>query len=508
MDHTPILVGAGQFTERIGTVGYLGLSPVELAAAAAQRALDDAGAAPVAVDAIATVRTFEDSFPGPAPFGKSNNFPRSLARRLGLAPKLAYWEAMGGNTPQQLVNRFAERLARGEVEVVLLAGAEAISTVRHLLARGETRNWAETLDEPVDDRGAGWDELLSPELVAHRLLNIPALYALFENARRARLGQGRDEYRAAMGDLFAPFTRVAAQNPYSAAAVVPQTGAELATPTASNRWIAEPYPLHLVARDQVNQAAALVLTTVAKARALGIPRQKWVFLHGYADLAERDLLDRPDLGAYPAGVAAVRAALAWARVPVERVALFDFYSCFPIAVSAVAQDGLGLAPDDPRGLTVTGGLPYFGGPGNNYAMHAIAEMVVQLRARPGAFGLVGANGGFLSKYSAGVYSTAPAVWNECACADLQRELDAVPAPRRAATPAGAATTETATGVFATGEPDYAAVVARSVADGGRLLARTRPGDVATLRQLLAGEPLGRRIRVEPTAAGHALVLAP
>jgi len=145
---------------------------------------------------------------------------------------------------------------------------------------------------------------------------------------------------------------------------------------------------------------------------------------------------------------------------------------------------------------VTGGLPYFGGPGNNYAMHAIAQMVTQLRARPGEFGLVGANGGFLSKYSAGLYSTAPAVWNERTCGDLQRDLDAVPVPRRAANPAGAATIETATVVFAKGQPDYAAVVARSVADGGRLLARTRPGDVDTLRQLLAGEPLGLGVWVE------------
>lgn len=55
-------------------------------------------------------------------------------------------------------------------------------------------------------------------------------------------------------------------------------------------------------------------------------------------------------------------------------------------MSAVA-DGLGLSADDSRGLTVTGGPPFFGGAGNNYSMHAIAETVALLRATPGAYGM-------------------------------------------------------------------------------------------------------------------------
>ncbi len=68
---------------------------------------------------------------------------------------------------------------------------------------------------------------------------------------------------------------------------------------------------------------------------------------------------------------------------------WDFYSCFPIAVFNVAVDALGLEPDDPRGLTVTGGLPFFGGAGNNYSMHAIAEMVHRVRSRPDPSGSSG-----------------------------------------------------------------------------------------------------------------------
>ncbi len=192
--------------------------------------------------------------------------------------------------------------------------------------------------------------------------------------------------------------------------------------------IAEPYRLRLVARDQVNQAAAVLLTTVGVARELGVPDDKRVFVHGYAALAERELMERQDLGVSPAARLAAHSALSRAGVSVDDIGYFDFYSCFPIAVFNVAQDAFGLRADDPRRLTVTGGLPYFGGPGNNYSMHAIASLMEKLRADPESYGFIGANGGFLSKYAAAVYSTRPTPWHERDSAQLQREIDAMAAP--------------------------------------------------------------------------------
>ena len=93
-------------------------------------------------------------------------------------------------------------------------------------------------------------------------------------------------------------------------------------------------------------------------------------------------------------------------------------------------DALGIAPDDPRGLTLTGGLPFFGGAGNNYSMHAIAEIVTRVRQSPGDYGVVVANGGILSKHAVGVYSTTPTGWRHDDSADIQKRLDARPAVRR------------------------------------------------------------------------------
>src|SRR5262249_14546866 len=207
----------------------------------------------------------------------------------------------------------------------------------------------------------------------HRLERATDAYALFEHARRARLGLSRTAYALEMGRLFAPFSAVAAANPYSTTPVA-YSAEQLITVSERNRMISDPYPRLLVARDQVNQAAAALITSAAVARDLGIDESKWVYLRGYARVAEREIMQLHDLGAAPAAVMACREALSSARVHIDDIGHFDLYSCFPIAVFNIC-DGLGISPQDPRGLTVTGGLPYFGGPGNSYSMHAIASIV-------------------------------------------------------------------------------------------------------------------------------------
>src|SRR5690606_34118543 len=106
------------------------------------------------IDVIAAIRQFEVSGPRAiAPFGASDNFPRSVARRIGAAPRRAIWEVVGGQGPQHLVNEFAHAISAGEMEMALMVGSEAISTVRHLTGKGETRDWKEEIGGQVEDRG-------------------------------------------------------------------------------------------------------------------------------------------------------------------------------------------------------------------------------------------------------------------------------------------------------------------------------------------------------------------
>jgi len=71
----------------------------------------------------------------------------------------------------------------------------------------------------------------------------------------------------------------------------------------------------------------------------------------------------------------------------------DLYSCFPTVVQS-ACDVLDIDAFDPsRVPTITGGLTFGGGPGNNYVTHSIASMVDRLRSDSSSQGLVTALAG-------------------------------------------------------------------------------------------------------------------
>ncbi len=504
-DSTPVIVGVGEASERIDAPDYAALSPADLAGRAAAAALADAlpddAAGPLArsIDLVAAIRQFEISGPGATPpFGASDNFPRSVAARIGADPARAMLEVVGGQGPQRLVNEMAHAIAAGEVGMALLAGAEAISTVRHLAGKGEAPNWSESVGGQLEDRGYGLEGLLSRDLAGHGARTPALVYALCENARRGKTGLGRDAYRLEMGRLFAPFTEAAAANPHAMSRET-RTAQSLAAVAPDNRLIADPYTRRLVARDQANQGAAVLMTSLGRARALGIAPNRVVFLHGGADVKERTVVDRGDLGASPAAVLACRAALGAASMTIDGIDLFDLYSCFPIAVFNIL-DGLEIARDESRPLTLTGGLPFFGGAGNNYAMHAIASVVRALRAAPSRAGLIGANGGFLSKYSVGVYSAAPRPFRPFNSAPVQRQIDAWPAPPRRQDHAGEATIETYT-IDYSARPPRAIVIARTEA-GERLVAAAE-GTIAD--RMAVEEPLAARIAVVPEPGGQSRV---
>lgn len=500
---TPVFVGVGQASERVDDPGYRRLSAVDLAAEAVRAALDDTGVegAADAVDTVAGVRQFEISVPGaPALLGRSDNYPRSVAGRVGIAPRRAILGVTGGQSPQHLVTELAGTIAEGGAEVALLFGSEVISTTRHLVQGEDPPDFTEHVEGDLEDRGHGLSGLITRQLVTHGLADVPSQYALLEHARRARLNQSREEYARSMGELFAPFTKVAAANPH-AAAPVERDAQELATPSGRNRMVADPYSRFLVARDQVNQGAAVLLMSIGAARRLGVAEDRWVFLHGHADLHEQELMQRANLSTSPAALLAVRHALEIAGIELDDLSMMDLYSCFPIAVFNIC-DGLGLSPDAPRSLTLTGGLPFFGGAGNNYSMHAIAETVARLRAAPGAYGMVVANGGMLSKHSVGIYSTTPISWCDDRSAELQAEIDTQPSPEQARYADGWAVVETYTVQYGKDGKRTGIIVGRLESDDRRFIATTQAGDDEILERLVTDDPLGSRVYVRSFGFGN------
>jgi len=498
-DDTPVLVGCGDLTDT-ETPAEAGRSPFELMAEAARKAVADTGAAGIAglIDTVAVPRLFSDSTARYATrLGTSTNPPMSAAKRLGIAPARCIYTQVGGNTPQTLVNRFAAAIAGGEMRAALIVGAEALRTQLAVERAGLEISWAEDpggTPEVIGSDRPGW----SAHERDHGLNGAIAFYPLIENALRGRRGRTVEAHLRSMAGLMARLARVAADNP-RATRRRGCTAERLARIDEGNRWIGFPYPRLMNANVFVDQAAALIMTSVGTARELGIPSSRWVFLHGHADCTDHwYLTDREHLDRSPAIRLGAAAALEMAGCGVDDLAALDLYSCFPSAIE-VACEELGIAENDPRGVTVTGGLPYFGGPGNNYVTHSIAEMVRRVRAAPGRFGLVSGNGFYLTKHAFGIYSTAPVPgrWQPADDRSLQAAVDATPTAAFTPTPRGAARVESYTVMHGRHGPNGGIVVGRETESGRRFVANP-PDDPGTLLRLRDAESLGLAGQVRQT----------
>jgi acetyl-CoA C-acetyltransferase len=295
-----------------------------------------------------------------------------------------------------------------------------------------------------------------------------------------------------MGRLFAKFAAVAQANPL-ATKRKGYSMAEIATVTEENPITGFPYTKLMTASVYVDQSAALIVCSAAKADELGIREIRRVYLHGCAHGDDHwYVTERWDLRSSPAIRGVVKKTFEMAGKALTDVAMFDLYSCFPSAVEIACQEVGVEEENDPRDFTVTGGLPYFGGPGNNYVMHSIAEMVQRVRHQPGSFGLVTANGNYVTRHAAGLYSTQPIVgeWKRESPGVLQRELDAMPKAPFTETPNGVGTVESYTVVHSKSGPETGIVVGR-LADGMRFVANTL-ADRALFAELESRDALGRR----------------
>lgn len=483
--HLPVIVGIGEHVRRPGDDAPT--EPARLMEIAVRAALDDAGAgdAPLArVGLLAAVPTasWGDGDPG-----------RRVGELLGIRAPTVRTSNQGGNGPGLLMATIAARIQAGGLDAAILCGAESLRTLADAMKRGEQPDW------PAADPARAADEVLEPDRPANTEAETEAgliapimAYPLIEQALRADAGRTPDEQLGRIARLWSRFSDVAAGNPY-AWSRDRRTPAEIGTASPANRQVTLPYTKLLNSNLQVDQSAALLVCSVATARALGVPRERWVFVHAAAHATDEWFLsERRDLHRSPAIRACARAALGHAGVGADDLGPVDLYSCFPSAVQLAARE-LGLPVDDPdRPLTCTGGLTFFGGPGNNYATHGIAAVARQLREAPaGTVGLSTALGWYATKHAVGVYGNAPPVRPFAAFA---AEPDH-PAPRAVAEPGehrGVA--ETCTLIYDRGgEPSYGVLFAL-LADGRRAIGHTNDPEVmaAMATHDILGEPVDLR----------------
>ena len=488
-DRTPVIIGIGEITDRPEDP-VQGLEPLALMAEALRRAEQDAGVSLLCrLDSLDVVNQVTWPYA---------DLPAELADAIGAAPARAFYGPVGGESPVRFLHQAAARIAQGESQIAAVCGAEAQNTLDRARRAKIQLPWTpkpEVYDPPL----RGVDFVHSAALNLGVFMPI-TIYPFYENATAAFWGQSPAQAQAESGALWSAFSRVAADNPYAWLGR-PHTAAEITTPTVSNRLIAWPYTKLMVANPSVNQGGAVIITTLAIARAAGVPEHRLIYVHGGAAAQEpRDYLQRDTYHASTAQDAVLHAVQKIARG--GRFDEVELYSCFP-CVPKMAGRTLDLPAD--MVPSVTGGLTFFGAPLNTYMTHAACAMVRRLRATPGT-GLLYGQGEFVTKHHALVVARHPdAAGAILHPASVQEEADRArgPVPVFSTSAEGGATLESFTVIYdREGAPSHGAVIAR-VGDA-RVLARVPVEDEAGIARLtdLADSPVGAGGRV--TAVGDEL----
>ena len=470
-DRIPVIVGIGEIVDRPKDISK-GLEPLALLEEALRRAEADSGAKLLGeIGSLDVVNFLSWRYRDPE---------QLLAKRLDVAPAHCYYGLVGGESPIRYLHEAAQRIARGECSVAAVCGAEAQSTATKAERAGITLPWTPFAhDVPEPKRGAAFQKPLAVKLGVFRPITV---YPLYESATSAQWGQSPREALAESGALWSTYSRVASENP-NAWLKKRFSSEEITAPSPDNRLIAWPYTKLMVANPTVNMGAALLLTSLAKARAAGIADDRLVYPLGGASAEEpRDYLLRDQFYESHPQNAVLKAVMHLAGGDGKKFDAIELYSCFP-CVPKMARRTLGLGTDVQP--TVTGGLTFFGAPLNTYMTHAACAMVRRLRS--GArLGLLYGQGGFVTKHHALVVSRdAPrGALSQDTSVQAEADRNKRRVPEFVTEAAGKGQVESFTVIFrANGEVEHGAVMLRTE-QNTRTLARVKAEDGTTLAHLM------------------------
>jgi acetyl-CoA C-acetyltransferase len=485
-----VIVGIGQVANKVPDRI---MRPLDLVLAALDLALADAGAAIGAqIDAV---------FATPSSVFAERTLADELGDQLGVSAGSRTTSGFSGAAPLKLLADAAREVCAGRARVALVGGAIAEASIKNAVARGM---------EPLSPQAAPWsqgsegrrDYSLDDERArrfrgaetAAGVMAPSEIFALLESAFAAEAGRSPSAQREWLGTLMAPFTEVAARRPELAWFPTPRRPDELSTVSPDNRLIAEPYPKLMNSFPIVDQSAVLLVTTDEHADSLGVAPEARVYPLATAHCAELGPPStRQSVNRSVALQAAAEHALRGASCGVDDIDRFDLYSCFPAAVQ-LSLAALGLDPGDPRGFTLTGGLPYFGGPGANYVTHGIACASEAVRRSPGSRSMVVGVGGAPSDFAAGVFSSErpEAGWVHDQCDDVKPALEAARV-RVDEAREGVAIVDAMTVLHDRADGPTRVALVASFDDGARVGAQSPSAAVA---RALTGESLvGHRVRV-------------
>ena len=487
-NHIPVIIGVGQVNDRECVHDSLGLMVQALTKADA----DGGGGWIDQLDSIAVVAQLS--------FRELGDCSRLLADHFGIAPsRLEQTPHPTGESPTQLLNEAANRIGAGEISVAAVVGGEALRTSgqRKAAARADGAQ----PDFLRDAASPEFSHIMAlagsiEHLAQYGLVAPTDVYPLYENATRAVWGQSLAEAQAESGEIWAGMSRVAADNPNAWIQTVVEAEA-IITPGADNRPITFPYQKRMVANSSVNQGAAFIVTSLTRARAVGVPEDRIIHVGmGAAAHTPHNLLKRDQYAHSAAIDVTLEQTLFRNGLTTADLTDVELYSCFP-CIPKMARRVIDWPLDRP--ITAFGGLTFGGGPIGNYMSHALASMVDKLRRDKG-IALLFANGGYATHNHAIVISSEPQVNavfpHDYDCNDEAKSRRA-PVPDVDGDYEGPATIETYTVFYKRdGLVRVGTVIARTP-DNNRVLASVPASDVEMITFLTDGkvEPVGSEGRI-------------
>ncbi|MCY4128504.1 MAG: acetyl-CoA acetyltransferase [Gammaproteobacteria bacterium] len=478
--NTPILVGVGQVLNRIHDLSEA-LEPLEMMLQAVRLAETDADAGSF-LSQVQSVRVVRGMW-------NYENPAKLIGERLGATNFETVGTLIGGNQNQAVINVTACEIRDGDLDLVLITGAENGNSSTK--ARKQGVQLEQTEAPGKYDRIIGAEQ--QPEHhefeVAKGIQRAIQVYPMYDNRIRFSRGESISEHLERVSGLWSRFNDVGLRNP-NAWVQTDMTAEEIRTPSDSNRPISFPYTKFMNANMSVNMGAALIMSSVGKARKLGIPESKWVYpLAGVKGYDHFSASVRDEFDTSP-GIRAVAACLLdHSDVTADTLDYVDLYSCFPSAVQVAAKE-YGLSEE--RDLTVTGGLTFGGGPLNNYVMHSIARTVELLRDHPGGKALVTANGGNIYKHVHGTYGKEPPN-RPFTADDVQSQIDALPSRKCLSNYDGPANIESYTVMYDGFQPSIGHVACRTTGNERTWVNTT---DLELVQAMTTEEFCGRSVYVK------------
>ena len=329
-----------------------------------------------------------------------------------------------GVLQQNLINSACKKIIKGDIRASLIVGGEARFKKIQALKEGLDFEEMQLLVNPDHYVKAKDDLYVAEEIDALGMMAV-GYYAIIESAMRYKNNRSIEKHEQFLGDTYARFSRIAAQNPHAWNQKV-FTSEEIQNPSSKNQRIAYPYNKLHNSSWNVNQASALILTSEEIANKLNIPISQRVYPLISSETNHMiGVIQRPDI-TYPIGLQlASNFLLETARKNKIYPSLYELYSCFPVAVQLFSES---LNVPENTDKTITGGMPFAGGPLNNYMLHATAQMLMKIRKNTNEIGLITGVSGMMTKQALAIWGKEPVMDFESMDVTAEAEKLEIPVP--------------------------------------------------------------------------------